>query len=66
MQKDAIVEEVRKAREEILAECGGDLSKLAQRIRAERDAYSSRLVTIDDLRERKAKASNTVAPENVK
>ncbi len=53
MWKDPIVEEVRKIREEILAECGGDHEKLAEKLRAQWRDYQDRLVTPESLKLRR-------------
>ena len=54
MWKDPIVEEVRKAREEIFAECDYDLKKLFLRCREWQRQWKGRVVTKAELdRQRK-------------
>ena len=44
--KHKILEEVWRARDQISAECGGDLSKLAAMLRREEVKYADRLVRL--------------------
>ena len=49
MRKDPIIEEVRKAREEIFAECDYDLTKLMLRNREFLKHWKGKVVTKADL-----------------
>ena len=44
MRKDPIVEEVRAAGCKLLADCGGDMRKLAARLRADQARHADRIV----------------------
>lgn len=56
MFKDPIVEEVRRAREEIFAECGYDLHKLLERDRQILKDWPGKVVTKEELlRDRQAR-----------
>lgn len=55
MWRDPIVEEVRRIREQIFAECGYDLKRLAERDRKIAQEWPGKLVTKEELtRERRA------------
>jgi hypothetical protein len=54
MWKDPIVEEVRKAREEIFAECDHDLTKLMQRGRRFLRRWKGKVVTKADLQQQRS------------
>lgn len=54
MTPDPIVKEVHRIRTELLAECGGDLGKLCQRLKAAEAARPERLVSPKQLRARAA------------
>ena len=56
MMKDPIVEEVRKVRRQIFAECGNDLNRLFERLKAAEAHDKDRLVTFEQVQER-ARAS---------
>ena len=49
MMKDPIVEEVRRAREKIFAECDYDLNKLMERIKRAEEKHKDRLVSYEDV-----------------
>jgi hypothetical protein len=53
MWKDPIVEEVRKARQEILAECDNDLGKLMERGRELLKHWKGKVVTKEELDRRR-------------
>ncbi|MEX2216492.1 MAG: hypothetical protein WD768_20435 [Phycisphaeraceae bacterium] len=63
MWNDPIVEEVRRAREKILEECGFDLRKLMERLQAEHRHYGDRLVSPDEVRLRRRKRESETANE---
>lgn len=42
---DPIVEEIHKVREKLLAECGGDLERLMDRLKSREDEDRSRVVS---------------------
>jgi hypothetical protein len=46
MSRDPIVDEVRQARQKILEECGGDLEKLLDRLKAAEAQDRSRVVSM--------------------
>ncbi len=50
MIHDPIVEEVRQARQKILADCGGDLDKLLDRLKAAEAQDRGRVVSIKSVR----------------
>jgi hypothetical protein len=50
MSHDPIVDEVRRAREQLMAECDDDLDKLVARIRSFGNAHGGRYTTADRLR----------------
>jgi hypothetical protein len=50
---DPIVDEVRETRRRILEECGGDLNRLIDRLKAAEVQDKSRLVTLDDVQKQK-------------
>jgi hypothetical protein len=56
MMNDPIVTEVRRIREQLLAECGGDLQKYMDRIREEEEKDRDRLVTKEDVLRMKREA----------
>lgn len=56
MFRDPIVEEVRRAREEIFAECGYDLHRLMERYREVLKTWPGKVVTKEELlRDRRAR-----------
>jgi hypothetical protein len=54
MSDDPIVEEVREARRQIFEECGNDLERLIERLKAAEVRHVSRLVTVQDVQQRAA------------
>jgi hypothetical protein len=50
---DPIIDEVRETRRLILEECGGDLNRLIDRLKAAEVQDKSRLVTLDDVQKQK-------------
>jgi hypothetical protein len=52
MCHDPIVEDVYRAREKILEQCNGDLTKWMERLKAAEAQHRDRLVSIDVVRER--------------
>jgi len=56
--KDPIVEEIREVRRRIFAECGNDLKRLFERLKAAEAQDKDRLVTLDEVQER-ARAAKT-------
>ena len=61
MNNDPIVEEVHQARQKILEDCGGDLEKLLDRLKAAEAQDRGRVVSMKSLRQqvqrRRAKAN---------
>jgi hypothetical protein len=58
--KDPIVEEVHRARRELWDECGGDLQKLLEKLKAIEAEERHRVVSLERVTElRKAKPSPT-------
>jgi hypothetical protein len=55
--KDPIVEEVREVRRRIFAECGNELKRLFERLKAAEAQDKDRLVTFEQVQQR-ARASN--------
>lgn len=53
--RDPIVEEVYEARAQIMEECGGDLNRLMDLIRAREAEHPELLVTLEEVRRRKSK-----------
>ncbi len=49
---DPIVEEVRRTRQRIFAECNGDLDRLIERLKAADSKNKDRLVTVEDVQKR--------------
>jgi hypothetical protein len=49
MNRDPIVDEVRQARQKILDDCGGDLEKLLDRLKAAEAQDRSRVVSMMSL-----------------
>ena len=49
MSRDPIVEEVRRTRGKLLAECRGDLDALLDRLKAAEDADRGRMIGRQDL-----------------
>jgi hypothetical protein len=54
---DPIVEEIRRTRERLLAECGGDFQKYMDRIREDEERDRDRLVTKEDILRMKQEAT---------
>jgi hypothetical protein len=52
MINDPIVEQVYRAREKILDECGGDLKKWMERLRAAEAQHPERIVTLEAVRQK--------------
>ncbi len=50
MIEDPIVEDVYRARERILDECGGDLAKWGERLKAAEAQHRDRIVKLDTVR----------------
>lgn len=50
MNPDPVVEEVRRTRQKILEDCGGDLEKLLDRLKAAESQDRSRVVSISSVR----------------
>ena len=63
--KNEILEEVWRAREEISAECGHDLTKLAAMLRREENKYGNRLARLPIRRHPKATEGKTSARKRV-
>ena len=55
MNRDPIVEEVRQARGKLLDECGGDLDALLDRLKAAEDADRRRVISRQELDEKRQK-----------
>ncbi len=56
MNQDPIIEEIHDTREQILKECGGDLTQFMARIKAEESRDKPRLITgkvLEELVERR-------------
>ncbi len=51
MNRDPIVDEVRQARQKILEDCGGDLEKLLDRLKAAEAQDRGRLASIKSVRQ---------------
>jgi hypothetical protein len=49
---DEIVKEVHEARQQIFAECGQDVERLIERLKALDSTCKGRLVTLDQVQER--------------
>lgn len=54
MNRDPIVADVRKARQKILEDCGGDLEKLLDRLKAAEAQDRSRVVSMKSVRQQSA------------
>lgn len=52
MMDDPIVQEVHETRQRILNECGGDLDRLIERLKAAESKHKDRLVSMEDVRKR--------------
>ena len=53
MTGDPIVEEIHLTRKQILDDCGGDLDRLLDRYKSSEDQDTTRLVTLDTVRDRR-------------
>ena len=53
MTGDPIVEELHRTRKRILDDCGGDLDRLLDRYKSSEDQDTTRLVTMDTVRDRR-------------
>jgi len=53
MINDPIVEEVYQARQKILDECKGDLTKWLERLKTAESQHQDRIVTLDNVRKRR-------------
>jgi hypothetical protein len=58
MINDPIVDEVRETRRRILEECGGDLNRLIDRLKAAEVQDKSRLVTLDHVQKQKVTSTS--------
>ena len=58
MIDDPIVEDVYRARQKILDECNGDLAKYMERLKAAQVQHKDRLVTLEDVRNRRQCSEN--------
>lgn len=56
MVNDSIVEEIRQVRARLLGDCGGDLDKLLDRYKLAEDQDRSRVVTLEQVRQRRRAA----------
>jgi hypothetical protein len=52
MNRDPIVDDVRKARRKILQDCDDDLEKLLDRLKAAETQDRSRIVSLDSVRQK--------------
>ncbi len=52
MNQDPIVEEIHDIREQLLQECGGDITRLMARLKAEEAQDEARLISRERLHER--------------
>jgi hypothetical protein len=59
---DPIVEGVRVTRRRILAECGNELKRLFERIRAAEELDNDRLVTLEEVQKRAREKRKAVRP----
>jgi len=50
MTNDPIVEEIHRIREKMLAECGGDLDKLIERLKVAEAEHPNRVTSVEELR----------------
>lgn len=62
MTDDPIVQEIRQVRQQLLAECGGDLNLLLDRYKAAEDQDRERLVTFDDLQLKRGRPRKAEPP----
>jgi hypothetical protein len=53
MRNDPIVEEIHRVREKMLEECGGDLEKLMDRIKARESNDKDWIVSTNQVKEKK-------------
>jgi len=53
MRNDPIVEEIHRVREKMLEECGGDLEKLMDRIKARESKDKDRIVSTNQVKGKK-------------
>lgn len=53
MIRDPIVEEIHQIRQRILGDCDGDLDRLLDRYKCSEDQDRSRVVTLEDVREKR-------------
>ena len=60
MNRDPIVEEVRRIREQLWDECGGDLHRFMERIRSAEAEHPDRVVTTESLRALRQRQSGQV------
>jgi molybdenum-dependent DNA-binding transcriptional regulator ModE len=51
--RDPIVDETRRARQKLLAECDDQLDRLLDRFKAAEEAHRDRVVTLESLREKR-------------
>ena len=63
MTRDPIVEEVHRIRRELLGECGGDLRRLCERLKAAEAAHPERLAS-PRRRRRQTVAEQKRSPED--
>jgi len=53
MNTDSIVEEIHRIREKMLEECGGDINKLMDRMKARKSSENQRKVSPGEPKEKK-------------
>lgn len=53
---DEIVQEIRETRQRIFDECGNDLGRLIERLKAADSKDQDRLVSMDDVEQRQAQS----------
>ena len=63
MIDDPIVEDVYRARQEILDQCGGDLWKWLERLKAAEGQHPNQVVTLEDVRKRCERAKRRCPTE---
>ena len=58
MINDPIVEDVYQARQKIMDQCNGDLSKWIERLKAAEAQHQDRIVTLENVRKGRQPAEN--------
>ena len=53
MTRDPIVEEIRRAREKLLDECGDDIEKFMDRLKSAEDEDRARLISYEALQDKR-------------